>query len=164
MSCFKKIVVKKYLNQVEKAYDIVTSGCLEAAKRDSKRLFHLVLTSLPDYKGDLFSSFQKFADMYEKEGNGFEFFVVEARNKNEGLHLHVIVSDAFIMKSAVNSRWSQVSGALINKVIPFEKEQIVPKSFGVAIVNICKYITFGNHRESMVRYGFSEGWLKGDYE
>lgn len=161
MEYFFEVKDTKFIYERIKAGDIAFRGCHKAVS-DKKLLFHWVLTTAESVDFDMFDSFSKLIKLLVKAGVVFEFFVVEARNEREGCHLHVLVSSSvFVDRRHLQNLWVRVHCSYIVRVIPVCESE--SERLDEAILRITKYVTFGNHRESMLRYGYSSGWIGGVY-
>ena len=150
-----EVRLKKYLKDSLVAYDVAFKGC-QRALINGRVLYHWVLTSAPDVGLDAFESFDRLLKRFAKLNVSFDFFVVEAKNVKEGVHLHVIVaidSDGFGGKAVLRNEWIMSHHSDYVKIRSVDSLK--------QVVRLCKYTTFGNHRKSMRRFGFSRNWLSG---
>ena len=151
-----EVRLKRYLKDSLIAYGVAYKGCQKAFV-DDKVLYHWILTSAPDCGLDAFESFDRLLKRFAKLNVGFQFFVMEAKEVDAvGVHLHVIVavdSDGFGGKAILRNEWIMSHHSDNVKIIPILSSEPI-----VHVVRLCKYITCGNHRKSMIRYGFSPGW------
>lgn len=160
MSVFVEVKEKCFLKDSVVAYDVAFKGCQKAVAEGGS-LSHWVLTSAKGVTLDMFDSFGKLVKLLCKDGAVFEFFIVEARNDFEGCHLHVLVSTNLVVKVHLQNLWVRVHRSDIVKVIPICESE--GERLDEAILRITKYVTFGNHKKSMLRYGYSSGWIGGIY-
>ena len=160
MECFIEVKEKRFLKDAKIAYEVVFEGCQSFV---SKGMFlkHWVLTSASGVEFSMFDSFCKLVKLLRKQDVEFEFFAMEARNKKEGCHLHVLVSDNLVGKVHLQNLWVRVHHSSIVIVKDLFETDVKPLDEHVR--DICEYVTFGNHKRSMVRYGYSSGWIGGIY-
>ena len=158
MDCFIEVKEKRFLKDSKEAYDIAFKGCQKVIS-EGNSLKHWVLTSASGVEFSMFDSFCKLVKLLRKQGVEFEFFAMEARNKVEGNHLHVLVSNNLVGKVHLQNLWVRVHHSSI--VIVKDLFETDVKPLHECIIDVSEYVTFGNHRKSMLRYGYSSRWIGG---